>query len=78
MEYYKLYINGEFRKSSNNKTFESINPSTEQPWATFEAAGEKDVNDAVDAAYNAFHGEWASTLPNQRGKFLRLIALEQS
>ena len=73
MEHYKLYINGEFTKSSNNKIFESINPSTEKPWATFEAACEEDVNSSVEAAYNAFHGEWASMLPSQRGKFLRSI-----
>ena len=73
MEHYKLYINGEFINSSSNKSFKSINPSTEQPWATIAEANEKDVNKAVDAAYNAFHGEWASVLPNQRSKFLRAI-----
>ena len=73
MEHYKLYINGKFVDSTSNKTFESINPATEEPWATIAEAKSEDVNNAVEAAHNAFHGEWSSFLPNQRGKFLRAI-----
>ena len=73
MEHYKLYINGKFVDSASNKTFESINPSNEEPWATIAEAKSEDVNNAVEAAYNAFHGEWSSFLPNQRGEFLRAI-----
>ena len=73
MEHYKLYINGEFTDSSSKKTFQSIDPSTEQPWATIAEANKEDVNSAVEAAYNAFQGEWSSTLPTQRGQFLRAI-----
>ena len=73
MEHYKLYINGKFIDSSSNKTFESINPATEEPWATIAEAKSEDVNNAVEAAHNAFHGEWSSFLPNQRGQFLRAI-----
>ena len=73
MEYYKLYINGKFIDSTSNKTFESINPATEEPWATIAEAKSEDVNNAVEAAHNAFHGEWSSFLPNKRGEFLRSI-----
>ena len=73
MEHYKLYINGKFIDSSSNKTFESINPATEEPWATIAEAKSEDVNNAVEAAHNAFHGEWSSFLPNQRGELLRAI-----
>ena len=73
MKHYKLYINGEFKNSRSNKSFESIDPSTEETWATVAEANKDDVNDAVEAAYNAFNGEWLSTLPNQRGYFLRKI-----
>ena len=73
MENYKLYINGEFVDSSSKKTFESIDPSTEKPWATIAEANEKDVNIAVEAANTAFHAEWSSILPTQRAKFLRAI-----
>ena len=73
MEHYKLYINGKFIDSTSNKTFESINPATEEPWATIAEAKSEDVNNAVEAAHNAFHGEWSSFLPNKRGEFLRAI-----
>ena len=73
MEHYKLYIDGKFVDSTSNKTFESINPATEEPWATIAEAKSEDVNNAVEAAHNAFHGEWSSFLPNQRGEFLRAI-----
>tara|TARA_Y100000590_G_scaffold443170_1_gene572256 strand:+ start:1062 stop:2534 length:1473 start_codon:yes stop_codon:yes gene_type:complete len=73
MENYKLYINSQFIDSSSKKTFQSIDPSTEQPWASIAEANAEDVNNAVEAAYNAFHGEWSSVLPNQRGQFLRAI-----
>ena len=73
MEHYKLYIDGKFVDSTSNKTFESINPATEEPWATIAEAKSEDVNNAVEAAHNAFHSEWSSFLPNQRGEFLRAI-----
>ena len=73
MEHYKLYINGKFTESYSKKTFQTIDPSTEQPWATIAEANKEDVNSAVEAAYNAFQGEWSSTLPTQRGQFLRAI-----
>ena len=73
MEHYKLYINGEFKNSSTNNTFQSIDPSTEKAWATIAEATESDVDEAVNAAYNAFHGEWSSFLPSKRGQFLRAI-----
>ena len=73
MEIYQNYIYGEFRDSHSKKTFRSINPSTELPWAEIAEAQEKDVNDAVNAAHEAFHGEWSKFLPQQRSNFLRAI-----
>ena len=73
MEKYQLYIDGKFQDSSSKKTFESLNPATEEPWALVPEAETEDVNKAVNAAYNAFHGEWSSFLPNERAKFLRAI-----
>ena len=73
MEKYQLYIDGKFQDSSSKKTFESLNPATEEPWAIVSEAETEDVNKAVNAAYNAFHGEWSSFLPNERAKFLRAI-----
>ena len=33
MEKYQLYIDGKFQDASSKKTFESLNPATEEPWA---------------------------------------------
>ena len=73
MEEYKNYINGAFKDSHSKKTFNSINPSTESPWAKISAAEKEDVNDAVEAASNAFHDEWSKFLPQERSRVLRAI-----
>ncbi len=54
MENYKLYIDGKFVDSSSQKTFVSQDPSTEEPWAVIAEAQKDDVNNAVEAAHNAF------------------------
>ena len=71
MEQYQNYINGQFIDSK--KKFHSINPTTEEPWAEISAAEKKDVNNAVKAANDAFHGEWSKFLPQQRSRVLRAI-----
>jgi len=73
MEEYKLYINGKWNDSSSGKRFNSFDPSTEQEWASFAAANIDDVNQAVESAYAAFHGEWSKMLPTKRAYFLRCI-----
>jgi len=73
MEKYKNYINGEFKDSHSKKTFQSINPSTEEVWAEIAEAQTVEVNDAVNAASNAFKGIWSTFLPQQRSKILRSI-----
>ena len=62
MEHYKLYINGKFVDSTSNKTFESINPATEEPWATIAEAQSEDVNNAVEAAMQASEARATSYL----------------
>jgi len=42
-----LYINGEWVKGKDGKTFETINPSTEKPITSVHEATEKDVDIAV-------------------------------
>ena len=73
MKRYRLYINGEWIESTSKRYFNSIDPSTEQEWASFVNANTEDVNKAVESAYAAFNGEWSSLFPSQRGIFLRAI-----
>jgi len=69
-----LFINNEWVKGVDGKTFEVINPSTEKVICSVSEATEKDVDIAVAAARKAFEGEWKTTTPEQRGKYLNKLA----
>ncbi|KAF4502467.1 aldehyde dehydrogenase [Fusarium agapanthi] len=69
-----LFIDNEFRESTNGKTFEVVNPTTEEVIAHVSEAGAEDVDLAVAAARRAFTGPWRTTSPEDRGKLLRRVA----
>jgi aldehyde dehydrogenase (NAD+) len=69
-----LFINGEFVKGVEGKTFEVINPSTEEVICSVHEATEKDVDIAVKAARAAFEGEWRTLSPDARGRLLHKLA----
>lgn len=58
----------------DGKTFETINPATEEVICSVHEATEKDVDIAVAAARKAFEGEWKKVTPEQRGKYLVKLA----
>lgn len=68
------FINNEFVKGVEGKTFETINPSTEKVIIAVHEATDKDVEIAVSAARKAFEGPWRTTTPDQRGKYLVKLA----
>ena len=70
---YKMFIGGEWVESESKKTFETLNPENNKPWAKVPEASTKDVDKAVKAAQKAFEGEWSKLLPRDRAKFLRAI-----
>ena len=70
---YKMFIDGLWINSESKKTFETLNPDTNEPWAIVPEASTKDVDKAVKAAQKAFEGEWPKLFPRERGKFLRKI-----
>ena len=70
---YKMFIGGEWVESESKKTFETLNPENNKPWAKVPEANAKDVDKAVKAAQKAFEGEWSKLLPRDRAKFLRAI-----
>jgi len=69
-----LFINNEWVEAADKKTFEVINPSTEEVICSVSEATEKDVDVAVSAARKAFEGSWKQTTPEQRGKYLVKLA----
>ena len=71
---YKMYINGTWVDAENKKTFKTLNPENNEPWAVVPEASAKDVNNAVEAAQKAFDGKWSQLMPKERANYLRAIA----
>lgn len=67
------FINGNFVESIDKKTFENINPATEEVLGTVAEGGAKDVDLAVAAAKRALKGRWSKMTLNERSKILRRI-----
>ncbi|KAH8906623.1 aldehyde dehydrogenase [Coniochaeta sp. PMI_546] len=69
-----LFINNEWVEGVDKKTFEVINPTTEEVITSVCEATEKDVDLAVAAARKAFQTTWRDTTPQQRGIYLLKLA----
>ncbi|GMM55981.1 aldehyde dehydrogenase (NADP(+)) [Maudiozyma humilis] len=70
-----LFINNKFVPSKQHKTFEVINPSTEEEICHVYEGREDDVEAAVEAADVAFNNNsWATIDPLDRGKALWRLA----
>ncbi|KAK1836102.1 putative aldehyde dehydrogenase [Podospora conica] len=69
-----LFIDNEFVEGVDKKTFEVINPSTEEVICSVHEATEKDVDLAVAAARRAFKGEWKTITPQKRGQIMFKLA----
>ena len=66
-------VNGAAKASK--ETFESFNPYTGKVWAHIPNCSTQDVDEAVEAAYSAFHkSEWATMTASARGKLLNRLA----
>ena len=71
----KLLINGEWVPARSGKTFEAINPATEEIIGYAAAGDKEDVDVAVTAARRAFeHPSWAAISPHQRTTYLLKLA----
>ena len=73
---YQMFIDGEWIDSDTKKTFKTLNPENNEPWAEVPEASTKDVDKAVKAAQKAFEGKWSSLFPKERAKYLKAIANE--
>lgn len=70
-----LLVDGEFVPSLDGRTFETVNPSTEDPLAKVQRAGQADVDLAVRAARTAFAegSAWRKMRPSDRGRLIHRI-----
>ena len=75
MKEFGLFINGQWEAAKGGKTAPTINPATEEPWATVAVADREDVRRAVAAAKKAHDsGVWRNKSPEERGKILQKVA----
>lgn len=71
----KLFINGEYVESSENKTFTVKNPATQEVIATVHEATKADVDRACRAARAAFEsGPWRTMPVSERSAKIRRMA----
>lgn len=66
----QLLINGVFKSSRSNQTFETLNPATGQIITSVALAGEQDVDEAVSAAQQALEGSWGKMSARMRARLL--------
>lgn len=75
IKFTKLFINGQFVDSISGKTFETIDPRTEEVITTVAAGDKQDVDLAVKAAREAFdHGPWPRMSGAERGRIMMKLA----
>ncbi len=69
----ELYIDGEWTSAEDKKTIETLDPATEEVYATVAKADEKDVEHAVSAAKRAVDrdSEWRQLAPGERAEYVR-------
>ncbi len=70
---YQLFIGGQWRYASNEAMIKTYNPATGELLAEISDASNKDVDDAVKAAQDAFK-TWSITTPAERATVLNKIA----
>jgi acyl-CoA reductase-like NAD-dependent aldehyde dehydrogenase len=71
----QLLIGGKWIPAKSGKTFETINPASEEVLGIVAEGDKADVDDAVKAARAAFEsGKWSSMGPHQRARYLFKIA----
>jgi aldehyde dehydrogenase (NAD+) len=68
---YRLLIGGEDVPAASGATFDALNPTSGEHWATHALGGAEDVRRAVAAARAAFESEaWCSLSATRRGRLL--------
>jgi acyl-CoA reductase-like NAD-dependent aldehyde dehydrogenase len=70
----QLYIDGEWRESTDGSVFDSYEPATGRVWATVAEGGPEDMDRAVQAAVSALAGAWSEVRAPDRGRLMLRIA----
>src|SRR5580658_2175557 len=70
----KLLIGGKWVPAKSGKTFETINPATEEVLGLIAEGDKADVDEAVKVARAAYEGKWSTMGPHERGRLLLKVA----
>ncbi len=70
VKHYQMFIGGTWRDAVSGETLDSVNPATEEVFATIPNAGDADIDIAVQAAKEGFR-EWQSLPPMRRAQIMR-------
>ena len=74
MKNYQMYIDGTWQDALSGKRFDTVEPWTENVWATMPHAEAADADKAVKAAHIAMtEGPWASMTATARGGLMRKL-----
>lgn len=75
LEQYQLFIDGQWCDGAKQQVLSTLDPTTNQAWASFACAAEEDVNRAVSAAKRALEDPaWRDMTQTARGKLLYRLA----
>jgi aldehyde dehydrogenase (NAD+) len=75
MPEFQLFIDGRWTPAKSGRTAPSLNPATEESWATVAAAGPEDIDAAVLAARRSFDdARWRSKSNEEKAAILEGIA----
>ncbi|CAF4018102.1 unnamed protein product [Rotaria sordida] len=76
IKYTQIFINNQWHKAVNGKTFPVINPSTGEEICRVEEGTKDDIDKAVEAARKAFRidSPWRKLEPSARGNLMRKFA----
>lgn len=69
---YQLFINGKWKDAADGAVFDVYSPSSGEKLASCAQAADKDVDEAIDAAWEAF-ASWKLKSPAERSKILTRI-----
>ncbi|RVI99541.1 aldehyde dehydrogenase family protein [Sinorhizobium meliloti] len=71
----ELFIDGKWTQAAAQRSFDVVNPATEEVIHKVAAGTAEDIDAAVSAARRAFdHDGWSKTSGAERGRYLRAIA----
>ena len=71
---YGLFIGGKFVQPKKGKSFNTINPATEEVLSKIGYADKSDIDAAVKSARSAYLKVWSKMPAKERGKYLYRIA----